>query len=64
MARSERMVYFVTRARDIRADRHARRISSAASSVVSDDESDVDGDISQATFAKIQALMSYEPTKG
>jgi hypothetical protein len=54
-----------TRARAIRnSDRHARRISSAASSVVSDDESDVDGDISEANFAKLQALMSYEPTQG
>lgn len=52
-----------TRARDLRnSDRRARRLWSAASSVVSDGENDVDGDMTD-TFAKIQALMSYEPTK-
>jgi hypothetical protein len=57
------------RERTIRnADRKARRLASAASvasSVVNDDESDCDGDgdISEATFEKLQDLFIYEPTK-
>ena len=59
LARDEMVVVREKRDRDGRnADRKARRLSSAATSSVSDDEvgDDLD-DFSQETFEKIQALF-------